>query len=67
MNMRKIKKLFLCFSLAIIFAVASYGQAGAGILDFGYDIVFSGDTPGASAPYLTAIFDDTAAAATWDV
>jgi hypothetical protein len=58
---KNIKNSLICFSN--IYYCSNY----TGTLNFNYDVSFSGDTPGGSAPYLTAIFDDTAAEAGWDV
>ncbi len=56
----KILEIFLFIIPALIATALTAGQANADTLTFNYDVVFSGDTPGGSAPYLTATFDDTA-------
>lgn len=66
-NSTKIVQTYLLTFVMLCIMGSAAGRVSAGILAFDYDIVFSGDTPGGSPPYLTAVFDDTAAAAGYDV
>jgi hypothetical protein len=61
MSIRLIKKfkILLLFSLALIFAVSSAGQANADTLSMNYTYEFSGGTePVGTSPWLTATFID---------
>ncbi len=64
---KRITKVLFMLSFVIIVAFAAAGQAKAATNTFDFDVVFSGETPGGSGPYLTATFDDGAADAGYDV
>jgi hypothetical protein len=62
-----ISKLILLPALLLIFTAVMAVQAQGSTLTFNYDVTFSGASPAGSSPWLTATFDDTAAASGYDV
>ncbi len=54
-----ITKVILLVSLAFVFAASMSSHAVAATSTFNFDVTFSGASPGATTPYLTATFDDS--------
>jgi hypothetical protein len=64
----KLSKILLFFSHALIFIALMAGHANAGYVTYNLDTEFSGATsPEGFTPWITATFDDTAAAMGYDV
>lgn len=66
MKKNHLTKTFQILFFSLFFLLIS-ANAQANILEFYYDTVFSGYTPGGEAPWLTATFDDNAASSDYDV